>query len=463
MKIALVLTKAMYYSFFDPVVRSLFEMDHDVCIVCRPGFEADGNKSGRALLKLLADLPYAKLEDARFRGKGAPWVITIRELANYANFLRPGHPMPPTLPWENIYMRGRLHPKLYWAVKTRIGAAIFSTRFVRWLLRKIETFFKPEPQVVEWLEDYKPDVVVASPYIWSSDLEIEYVKAAQHVGIPTVASVLSWDNLVSKGTYLVKPEWLFVWNTNLTEEAVNLHEFESKKVFITGAPVFDPWFDLAPSLSREEFCRQCGVDPKKPYVLFLGSSKTITNLDVEFIKALIAHFEQVDAKKRPSVIIRPHPYASFDMTTFESDWVKVFPPKGGRPDMDETRQTYFDTLYHSAVVVGINTTGFLDAAIVDKPCVTLMDDQMRDGQGAHFNYLIDADYLEIARSRPETFEIIGRVIGGMDAKKENRRKFVHQFIRPQGMDIPASAVMLKAILAVGRGKKPQDWESESHE
>lgn len=463
MKIALVLTRALYFSFFDPVVRSLYEMGHDVCIVCRPGFEADGNKSGRTLLKLLADVPQAKLEDARFRKKKSSWATTVRELANYANFLRPGHPMAPPLPWEHIYMRGRLHPKLYWAAKTSIGSAIFSTSFARWLLRKLETFFKPEPTIVEWLKEYKPDVLVASPYIWSSDLEIEYIKAAGSIGIPTIASVLSWDNLVSKGTYLVKPDWLFVWNRDLTEEAVKLHDFERQKVFMAGAPVFDPWFDLSPSLTREEFCRQCGVDSKKPFVLFLGSSKTITDLDVEFIKALIAHFGQVDTEKRPSIIIRPHPYASFDMTAFENDWVKVFPPKGGRPDMDDTRQTYFDTLYHSAVVLGINTTGFLDAAVVDKPCVTLMDEQMRDGQGAHFNYLIDADYLEIARNRPETFEIIDRIIGGVDAKMENRRKFVHQFIRPQGMDIPASEVMLKAILAVGRGKKPQDWKSESHE
>jgi hypothetical protein len=462
MKIALVLTKAMYYSFFDTVVRSLYEMGHDVYIVCRPGFESDGNKSGRALLKLMSDVNQAKLVDARFREKKALRTIVTRELANYANFLRPGHPMPPTLPWENIYMRGRLHPKLYWAVKTRIGSAIFSTSFVRWLLRKVETFFQPEPRIIEWLNEYKPDVVVVFPYIWSSDLEIEYVKAAQHLSIPTIASVLSWDNLVSKGTYLVKPEWLFVWNTNLTEEAVKLHDFKRDAVFITGAPVFDPWFDLAPSHSREEFCRQCGVDPKKPYVLFLGSSKTITDLDVEFIRALIARFEQMDAKNRPSIIIRPHPYAPFDMTTFENDWIKVFPPKGGRPDMDETRQTYFDTLYHSSVVVGINTTGFLDAAIVDKPCVTLMDDQMRDGQGAHFNYLIEADYLEIAHNRSETFEIIDRIINGADEKMENRHKFVHQFIRPQGMDIPASEVMLKAILAVGHAREPQDWKNESH-
>jgi hypothetical protein len=463
LKIALVLTNAMYYSFFDHTVRSLYDMGHDVRIVCRPGFAADGNKSGRALLKLLADVPRAKLENARFRAKRTNVAGTIRELANYANFLRPGHPMPPSLPWENIYMRGRLHPKIYWAVKTRIGAAICSTRFVRWLLRKLESFIKPEPKIVEWMEDYKPDVLAASPYIWSSDLEIEYVKAAQQLGIPTVASVLSWDNLVSKGTYLVKPEWLLVWNDDLKKDAVKLHDFDAGQVFIAGAPVYDPWFELTPSLTRGQFCEHCGIDPANPFVLFLGSSKTITDLDVEFIKALIAHFEEVDEAQRPSIIIRPHPYAAFDMTTFESDWVKVFPKQGGRPDMDNTRQDYFNTLHYSAVVIGINTTGFLDAAIVDKPCITLMDEQMRYGQGAHFNYLIDADYIEVAQERSETFGIIDRILNGVDAKMENRRRFVHQFIRPVGMDVPASEVMAGAILAVGRGSKPESWKEALHE
>lgn len=463
MRIVLVLTNAMFYSFFDHTVRSLYDMGHDVRIVCRPGFAVDGNKSGRALLKLLADVPRAKMEDARFRAKRANLVGTIRELANYANFLRPGHPMPPSLPWENIYMRGRLHPKIYWAAKTRLGAAICSTGFVRWLLRKLESFIQPEPKIVEWLEEYKPNVMVASPYIWSSDLEIEYVKAAQKLGIPTIASVLSWDNLVSKGTYLVKPEWLFVWNNNLMEEAVSLHEFEWKNVFITGAAVYDPWFEIKPSLTREQFCEQCGLDPKNPYVLFLGSSKTITDLDVEFIKALISHFEQVEEGKRPSIVIRPHPYAPFDMTTFENNWVKVFPKQGGRPDMDDTRQEYFNTLHYSAAVIGINTTGFLDAAIVDKPCITLMDDQMRYGQGAHFNYLIDADYIEVAQERSETFGIIDGILNGVDAKMENRRRFVHQFIRPVGMDIPASEVMAGAILAVGRRSNPEAWKEALHE
>lgn len=150
------------------------------------------------------------------------------------------------------------------------------------------------------------------------------------------------------------------------------------------------------------------------------------------------------------------------MTVFENDWVKVFPKGGGRPDVDETRQTYFDTLHYSSVVIGINTTGFLDAAVVDKPCVTLMDGQMRDGQGAHFDYLIDADFIEIARDRPETFAIIDRIICGSDVKRENRRKFVHRFIRPCGMNIPASNVMANAILAVARGNAPENWNGNRH-
>lgn len=458
MKIAFVLSSASHYFFFDRVVRLLYAMGHDVRVVCRPGFKPDGNKSGRALLQLLADEPRASFHEAIFRSRGAEFAVTIRELASYANFLRPGHPMPPsTQPWEHIYMRNRIHPKLYWAIKTGIGSMIFSMKVVRRLLAWIETFIKPEPLIMDWLSDFKPQVMFASPYVMSADLEIEYVKAAHELGIPTVASVLSWDNLVSKGTYLFKPDQLFVWNQNLAGEAIHLHEFEPEKVFLTGAPVYDPWFDLAPSSDRNGFCAQCGIDPKKPFLLFLGSSQTITNLDVELINALIAHFETMDAGKRPSIVIRPHPYAPFDMTVFESDWVKVFPAQGGRPDIDETRQVYFDTLYHSIAVIGINTTGFLDAAIVNKPCITLMDDQMSYGQGAHFNYLIDADFIEVAKERVDVFQIAERIINGADLKKENRDKFVQNFMRPQGVDISASEVMAKALLAVGNGKRPQDW------
>lgn len=464
MKIAFVLSSAPHYFFFDRVVRSLYAMGHEVRVVCRPGFKPDGNKSGRALLQLLNDEPRARFDEGIFRSKGANFAVTIRELANYANFLRPGHPNPPSSqPWAHIYIRNRLYARLEWVIESRLGNLILSFGVVRRLLAWIETQVQPDPEIMQWLEDFAPQVLFVSPFIMSSDLEIEYAKAAKKLGIPTVASVLSWDNLVSKGTYLVKPDWLFVWNQNLMEEAVAIHEFAREKVFMTGAPVYDPWFDLKPSLDRDAFCAECGLNPRNPFVLFLGSSQTITDLDVEFIKALIAHFGTMDAKIRPSIVIRPHPYAPFDMTAFESDWVRIYPRQGGRPDMDETRQVYFNTLYHSAAVLGVNTTGFLDAAIADKPCVTLRDEQMRAGQGAHFNYLIAADFIEAANDRSDAFCIIERIVKGNDSKKKKRRDFARRFMRPQGIAIPASEVMAKAILSIGHGKKPHEWNDKSHE
>lgn len=463
MKIAFVLSSAPHYFFFDRVVRSLYAMGHEVRVVCRPGFKPDGNKSGRALLQLLKDEPRARFDEGIFRSKGANFAVTIRELANYANFLKPGHPMPPSQPWEHIYMRNRLHPKLYWAIKTRIGSMIFSTRFMRGLLRWIEARVKPDPKIMNSLADFQPQVLFASPYIMAADLEVEYVKAAQKLGIPTVASVLSWDNLVSKGTYLVKPDWLLVWNQNLMEEAVAIHEFAREKVFMTGAPVYDPWFEISPSLDRETFCAQCGLNPDHPYLLYLGSSPTITDLDVEVLRTLISHLEQTDAGLRPSIIIRPHPYARFDMAVFERDWVKVFPQGGGRPDVDETRQVYLDSLFHSACVMGINTTGFLDAAIADKPCITVMDSRTSAGQNAHFQYLLRADFVELADTFSEALKLMEAIIGGADAKRENRRRFVREFIRPQGIDIPASEIMANAILAVGHGIRPDQWKETTHE
>lgn len=463
MKIALVISKATHYFFFDRAVRSLYDMGHDVLVVCRAGFEMEGNKSGRALLQLLEEEPRARLDDAIFRSKCAAFSVMIRELANYANFLRPGHPMPPSLPWENIYMRGRLDDRLYKAIKTKVGEKIFSTAFMRKLLSWIETMIPSEKKIEEWLKENEIEVVAVSPYIMTADLEIEYVKAAQNLDIPTLAMVLSWDNLVSKGTYLVKPDWLFVWNQDLLLEAVNIHEFEQGRVFTTGAPVYDPWFELSPSLDRGQFCEQCGLNPDHPYLLYLGSSPTITDLDVESIRTLISHFEQLSEQARPSIVIRPHPYARYDMTIFESDWVKVFPKMGGRPDIDETRQDYFNTLYHSAGVMGINTTGFLDAAIVDKPCITVIDSRISKGQNAHFQYLIQADFIEVATSLSEVIKRMDKIIGGADTKRENRRRFVREFMRPQGIDIPASEIMAKAILAVGRGVSPVEWKEINYE
>jgi hypothetical protein len=457
MKIAVVLSQGIHYFYYDRVVRSLHSLGHEVCIVCPADLSEDGNKSARALTKLLKEESSIVLEDAILpRRKNNYWVELLRNLRDYAIFARPEHPTPYIAP---IWIGKELSQKMLKRLRLPLIRSFMASKAARTLFAFLETLIKPDDAITDWFKRVRPHVVFASPYVFRGDIEVEYTKAAQTMHIPVIASLLSWDNLTSKGTYHVQPDKLFVWNQSLVAEAAQIHDIEAQRIFVTGAPVYDPWFDLSPSTDRASFCARIGLDPSKPYVLYLCSSKSISERETELIQMLISHFEEVDERSRPVLVVRPHPFKDMEADGLENDWVRVFPKGGQRPDTDEARSIYYDSLYYSAAVIGVNTTGFLESAILDKPCLTLVTAMTSQGQEmrAHFKHLMDAGYIEVTRNFTELVEKTMEIISGVDARKENRAAFVKDFIRPHGLQIPAARVMTGAILAVANGRNPADW------
>ena len=55
---------------------------------------------------------------------------------------------------------------------------------------------------------------------------------------------------------------------------------------------------------------------------------------------------------------------SVDLAGFDN--VAVWPPAGAQPDAGKARADFFDSLFHSAAVVGINTSALIEAAILGK-------------------------------------------------------------------------------------------------
>lgn len=461
MKIAVVLSQGKHYFYYDRVVRLLHSWGHEVRLVCPSDFSEDGNKSGRALIQLLRDVPGIVLEGAiHTEHKNPYWVGLLRNLRDYAIFVRPEHPTPHLAPnWIGKELSKKMlhrleYPFVHWFIRSQAARSLFTL---------LESHIAPNENIIKWLKDFQPQVIFASPYVFREDFEVEYTKAAQSLHIPVIASLLSWDNLTSKGTYHVKPDQLFVWNQSLVEEAVQIHDFEPRQVFVSGASVYDPWFDLSPSTDRASFCARAGLDPSKPYLLYLCSSKSISDRETDLIRMLMAQLETVDEASRPALLVRPHPFK--EMTDeLENDWVKIFPKGGQRPDTDEARAGYYDSLYHSAAVIGVNTTGFLEAAILDKPCLTVLSPLTSGGQEmrAHFKHLMDAGYIETAKDFPQLIAQVMQIVSGADPRRENRRNFVLNFIRPHGLDVPASEVISGAILAVARGREPSEWMKENH-
>ena len=99
-----------------------------------------------------------------------------------------------------------------------------------------------------------------------------------------------------------------VWNEQQRCEAVELHGVAPDRVEVTGAQLFDRWFERRPSQSREDFCAMVGLPTDRPIVLYTGSSVFIAPSAIEapfarrWIQALRASSDPIVANA--AVIVR---------------------------------------------------------------------------------------------------------------------------------------------------------------
>jgi hypothetical protein len=129
----------------------------------------------------------------------------------------------------------------------------------------------------------------------------------------------------------------------------------------------------------------------------------------------------------------------------------VWPPTGEWPDIPAARQNLFHTLHFSVGVIGVNTTAMLEAAVVGRPCISILTDEYRRSQidRAHFQQMLRGDFLETPRSPEDAVAVMAEILEGRDGKKEARRAFVHRFFRPMGEARQAGALYAEAIERAG--------------
>ena len=351
---------------------------------------------------------------------------------------------------------GDLPGPLRWLMQLPlIGSLLVSDRGTA-ALRALERRIPPARSIARWVDEAKPDVVVGSPANMPPWGDVEYLKAAKAAGIPTVAAVLSWDNLTTKGIFPVEPDALLVWNEAQVREAEALHSVARERIVITGAPFFDKWLDTAHEMGDPEtFLRAAGLPPGQPFVTYLGSSPIIAENEVwlirEVAEALRTHPEP--AVRSLSLLIRPHPSNLAHVQKMNEERGVVWPREGTFPASEEARAIFASTLAHTVATIGINTSAMIDAVVNDRPCIALLAERYLVTQQAtvHFQHLLKAEVLQTARTGQECADVIAGLLRGDDEKREARARFVRKFIRPRGAERPAGAAAADAIeLAASR-------------
>jgi hypothetical protein len=329
-------------------------------------------------------------------------------------------------------------------------------RLIVGVLQGLERAVPSSKMLDDFVRSHRPDVVLVTPLVNVASSQVEYLKSAQALGIRTGVCVASWDNLTNKGLIRVQPDRIFVWNQTQKTEAVELHRMRPDSIVVTGAQRFDEWFDQQPSRSYKAFCREVGLEASKPYLLFVGSSSFIAPDEVSFVRNWVSAIRgaQDERVKSLGILVRPHPknaeqWQQADFSEFEN--VTVWPRAGAQPVTADSKADFFDSLYHSQAVVGINTSALIEAGIVGRPVLTVLAPEFSGTQRGtlHFGYLeqVGGGLLHVATSFEEHLAQIVRLATDVDGAQVNRR-FIGEFVRPHGLDVPCTPILVDGIEAL---------------
>ncbi len=304
------------------------------------------------------------------------------------------------------------------------------------------------------LDRINPDAVVVTPLVDFNSYQIDYVKSARRRGTPVALAVASWDNLTNKGVIAVQPDVVYVWNEAQRREAIDLHRASPSRVRVTGAALFDDWFDASPSTSRTAFCARVGLDPGQPYLLYLCSSGFIAPHEAAYVRRWIQALRtsRQESLRHCGVLVRPHPgnaavWQSEELADLGN--VAVSPRAGALPLDEDAKQGYFDSLHHAAAVVGVNTSGMIEAGIVGRRSFSILEPAFADTQEGtvHFAHLTDTGFLTVASTLDEHHAQLAAELS-CPSSRATFAGFLESFVRPAGLDVPATPRLVDAIEAL---------------
>jgi hypothetical protein len=460
MRVLFLMDSPEYLRFYDTVVEELAARGHDVSIAvnnqsAKKPVGIDGLRAYGDRVRVLGVVPER-------RGIWNDTAHAVRAAMDFVRFLHPTFAHAPAL---RARIKRKVLPRVYHGLDRIRSLSGDSVERMERRLMAAERAIPVSRPIVEFLRAQAPDVLLVSPLVDAASAQVDWIRAARACGIRSAVCVASWDNLTNKGLLRVEPDLVLVWNEAQRREARDFHYIPESKVLATGAQLFDKWFARSVSLDREAFCRRAGLPGSGPFVLFTGSSSFISesSAEVAFVRRWIAALRNspVPELRTVNVLVRPHPYNFHrwaDDPVADLPGVAVYPKRSYNPVAPDSRNDFYDSLSHSAAVVGINTSAMVEAAIVGRPVCSMLAEEFTDSQEGtiHFRHLLPehGGFLRIAATLDEHVAQLGACLQHPEITRAETSRFVASFIRPHGVDRPATPIFVDAVEALAAAPAP---------
>jgi hypothetical protein len=247
-------------------------------------------------------------------------------------------------------------------------------QFFRWFVLR----FDNHNVFGKYFREYQPDITVSTdPF---SPYDLIFMKNARRFPTKLIGFIRSWDNFTTKEYLHVKPDSVIVQNEDMVREGELYHDLEHFDV--VGVPQFEYYKRYIP-ISREAFCTKMKLDPKRPIVLFSPAGDKFSSTDWQICEIL--KNAQVEGKLPENLqfIVRLHPMNRATLSNFEPNKNFVIDDPSSsfetgivkEAEMGNEQVNHLaDTLHHSSVVINSVSSLIIDAAIFDKPVVTISFD-----------------------------------------------------------------------------------------
>lgn len=311
------------------------------------------------------------------------------------------------------------------------------------LYRSIDYKFNNPDAFRSLLEKYSPEVVFATDVFGMADAFM--LKSAKKHKIRSVGMVTSWDNNTSKGLMRMAPDKLIVQNEIIKQESIEVQHVPEQIIVVVGIPHFE-YYKSYTSISRREFFSKLGLDTKKRIIVFSPAGDKFISTDWQICEILRRSLVSGGLPDDVVILIRIHPTNPVSFKGFVPDKNFVIDSPGvsfdglgeKRKELDKSALHHLlDTLNHAELVINVVSSIVIDAAVLDKPIVTVGFDgwEKKVPFGSSVGrYLADDNMAKllriggtrVARDENELISIINMYLSHPETDKELRKTLVEK-------------------------------------
>jgi hypothetical protein len=333
-------------------------------------------------------------------------------------------------------------------------------RVVRKLWTAMERALLRTDSIEALLHRYQVTAVLASNYGTEPET-IQLLVAARRCHIPSLAIVPSWDNLSSKGVMGAIPDQLVVWNKIMQLEAENLHDFPPDRVSIAGPLQFDVYRRAEAACDRSSLCRELGLDPTKPYIVYGTITPRFFPHNVALVEQVADAIEKGQIRSDLQIVVRLHPQVVDDsnfgerLDQYENlarrhPCVRINIPKvlrwGRLRPADSSDQILLARmLNHAAACLVPGSTLALDAIAAGCPAIGIAYDGpnpepyetsiRRWYDYDYFRPILASKAVPLADSREALIRYINGFIENPHQMRSERNALIDEIIGPKSDDI----------------------------